>query len=191
MCTQTHTHTHKHREVRVPQSNGIMGGGSSPLSRSHELLPQAPFNEAGGVVYAGDILSDEVRSDVNVGGALLPPYRRPSSGSTRSAGGVALPVPSANIHSNSFSAGSRNPSQKSHYRSVSVGNGGVAGGGPVPNQQQQQQQRSPSHSVGPTVGASAGMVGGVPNKTPPQRRANYARHDVLRDASQLLNSQGQ
>lgn len=182
-------HTHAHREVRVPQTNGLgagLSGGSSPLSRSHELLPQqgaASFGDGGGMVYGGEILSDDVRSDVNVGGAILPHYRRPS---TKSTGGAPLPVPSSVAiqgHSNSFS--SRLPNQKSNYRTVTVGNS--AGGASVPVSNQ---QHSPSHShslapAGIGIGGGAGAV-----KTPPQRRANYQRHDILRDASQLMTSQG-
>ncbi len=180
-----------------------MGGESSPLSRSHEFLPQGggqgQFSESlgTGMVYGGEVLSDEVRSDVNVGAALLPHYRRPSAGSTKSAGGVALPLPGgANVpgHSKSFSG--HLPTQKSNYRSVSVSSGG-GGGGPVPVPNQ---QRSPSHShsMAPAAAGGGGVAGGIggglvdgQNKTPPQRRTNYARHDVIRDASQLITSQGQ
>lgn len=123
------------RDVRIPHSNGI--GGSSPHSRSHEHLAQPPaYGEGTGVAYGGDMLSDEVLSEVNVGGAQSHSYQK-GSGSGYSGDRLIAPPLHPHGHSHSFSGGGGGSGRVPNYRSVTVGNGSSV---PVPN------QSSPSHS---------------------------------------------
>ena len=122
-----------YRDVRIPHSNGI--GGSTLHSRSHEHLAQPGlFNDGMGVAYGGEILNDDIRSEVTV------PQHYNYRKVTLNNSGLGVPAQPLHPHghSHSFSAGVAGGGRVPNYRSVTMGAGG--GSVPVPT------QSSPSHS---------------------------------------------
>lgn len=132
------------------------------------------------MAYSGDHAHDEIRSDINVGSFQMQSvYRRTSSGSQP---GLINPG-HAHSRSHSGTGGGPIPNHMNHYRSVSIGSGSPGG---VPSSVPSGLSSSYSHSgelgmswpLTPSVRAGGAAAVVESQKTPPQRRVNYVRHEI-------------
>ena len=180
---------------------GMYGGPGGGLnhSQSQEMLPYtSAFMDSGDVIGRGEFPHDHdgTRSDVgmsfgvhrgNIGSSTANSYI-PGSAS-------ASATPSRHVHSHSHSGTVTVPNRPTHSRSGSTGSGV-----PMPYMTHSQSgtgfghHLSPQHTVLSTSApqkrswlSDNTQLPYDSNRTPPQRRANYSRHEIPRDTSYHSN----